>query len=148
MPSALVVAVGCFVGLWAATTVLCAPVLLSSSVRRLLDSGPADRLAANYLGGVGLFAFVHVALVFAGALVNTVVRVTIGWWFLGATLALLGVGWAVVSFVGPQRDWWRPAESRIDGRIVLGVVAVWYGVWTVALAALFAFAWFLAYYPG
>ena len=79
----------------------CSPILVSSSCPRLLDSGPFDHVIVNYIGGMGVFTFIHVALVFAGALVNYVVRVQISWWFLGVTLALAGGGWILGSFVVP-----------------------------------------------
>jgi len=148
MPSILSVAIGSFVGLWLGMGVLCSPILVSSSCRRLFDSGPFDHLAFNYLGGMGVFTFIHVVLIFAGALVNYVVRVQISWWFLGVTLVLAAGGWIIGSFVVPQYGWWQPTEFGLDGRIVLAVMAIWYVVCTLILAALFAFAWFLAYYPG
>jgi len=148
MPSILSVAIGSFVGLWVGMGVLCSPMLVSSNCRRLFDSGPFDYIVFNYVGGMGVFTFIHVALIFAGALVNYVVRVQISWWFLGVTLVLAGGGWIIGSVVVPRYGWWQPTESGLDGRIVLAVTAIWYVVCTLILAALFAFAWFLAYYPG
>lgn len=148
MPSILSVAIGSFVGLWLGMGVLCSPILVSSSCRRLFDSGPFDHLAFNYVGGMGVFTFIHVVLIFAGALVNYVVQVQISWWFLGVTLVLAGGGWIIGSVVVPRYGWWQPTESGLDGRIVLAVMAIWYVFCTLILAALFVFAWFLAYYPG
>jgi hypothetical protein len=74
--------------------------------------------------------------------------VQISWWFLGVTLVLAGDEWIIGSIVVPRYGWWQPTESGLDGRIVLAVMAIWYVVCTLILAALFAFAWFLAYYPG
>ncbi|MFB6122346.1 MAG: hypothetical protein ABEJ78_02665 [Haloferacaceae archaeon] len=148
MPSAPVVAAVSFVGLWASMLVLCAPTLASSACRRLFAAGPSEYLLVNYAAGVGGFTFVHVLLVFAGALVNQVVRVTIGWWFVGVTLFVAAAGWWAASVRAPKRGVWDPTTSGVDGRAVLGVTAVWYVVWSFALAALFAFAWFLRYYPG
>ena len=77
MPSILSVAIGSFVGLWLGMGVLCSPILVSSSCRRLFDSGPFDHIVFNYVGGMGVFTFIHVVLIFAGALVNYVLRVQI-----------------------------------------------------------------------
>lgn len=148
MPSALAVAAVSFLGLWVGMLVLCAPVLASSACRRLCAAGPSGSLLVNYVAGVGGVALVHVGSVFAGAVVNQVVHVTIGWWFVGVTLVVAAAGWWALCVRAPNRGVWEPTGSGVDGRVVLGVTAVWYVVWSVALAALFAFAWFLRYYPG
>jgi len=92
MPSILSVAIGSFVGLWLGMGVLCSPILVSSSCRRLFESGPFDHIVFNYVGGMGVFTFIHIVLIFAGALVNYAVRVQISWWFFGVTLVLAGGG--------------------------------------------------------
>ena len=148
MPSILSVAVGTFLGLWLSMVVLCSPIFASTSCRRLLNSGPSEYLFVNYVAGVGAFTFGHVALIYGGALVNDVVEVDTGVWFLGVTILYVAAGWGFASFGFSLFEWWEPSESGVDGRIVLGVVAIWYLIWTFLLAALFAFAWFLAFYPG
>lgn len=148
MPSIVTVAAGSFVGLWLSTSILCSPILASGSCRRLFDAGPFDNLAVNYLAGIGVFTLAHVVLVFSGALVNLVVRITIGWWFLGVTLVLVAAGWVAVSIGLPRYDRWDPGGGGVDGRPLLGLAGLWYAAWSFVLAGLFAFAWFLRYYPG
>jgi hypothetical protein len=92
MLSIFSVAIGSFIRLWVGMVVLCSPILVSANCRRLFDSGPSEYLVVNYLTDMGVSTFGHVALIFAGALVNYVIEVDIGVWFLGVTILYVATG--------------------------------------------------------
>lgn len=140
--------VGIFLGLWFAMSILCAPIFASKSCRRLLNAGPSNHAVVNYLAGMGVLTLVHVALIFGGGLLNSILGVQTPLWALTATLIAAGGSWIVTSFVLPYYGFWEPSGSGIDGRIILGLTAFWYVICTAILGVVFVFAWFLAFYPG
>lgn len=125
--------VGLFGGLLLFNLAACLPVLLSSSVRRLFDRLPADRLAVNYLLSVAGFTVLQSALLIAVVVLSGDLEGVTAFWSLGAvTIGTALLVWISASFVFPRKGYWSPEEEgdELDGRIALGLGFIWYTVST------------------
>lgn len=132
-----------FVGFWMVMAFAWAPFLAARSVRRLFAGWPTTRLWGNYLLGMGAFAFVHAAIVFAGLLVLTrdggVNLMVVFEFVAGVSAALVILAWVAASFGLPRLGRWEPTGDGSDGRIVLAGGAAWYLLCTVVVTALLNF---------
>ncbi|MFA9517772.1 hypothetical protein ACERIT_11230 [Halopenitus sp. H-Gu1] len=149
MPSGWIGPIAAVVFVWMLTGVACLPVLASGSLRAAIGKWPTDRYAMNY--GI-LLAVVVVghAVVFLG---GVVLRGGIGGRSLVRWTLLVAVGypivvWAVLAVVLPATDRWDPSAGGLDGRIVLGLAAIWYAIVLAIAAAATFFLLFVLYFPG
>jgi len=138
------------VGLWLFAALMWSPVVGSAQLRPLLARWPTGRLWLNYpllvaLGVAGEAAVFLVPVAVGGSLGG----VALVQWTLAVAVGYPLVVAVVVATVAPRvADWSPAATSGIDGRIVVGLTAVLYGVATAAVAGLVFLGLMAYYFPG
>ena len=141
--------VGSVLCLWVLAGLTCLPALATRQVRDRIERWPTSRLGLNYVGLVGLLVVIQIGLYLGRAFVEGPIS---GQPLLRWT-ALMAVGypicvWALIALVGSATGRWDRSEPGVDGRLVLGGIALLYAVATGGLAALVVFLLFVAYFPG
>ena len=152
LPTVDLVLLALLIGFTVFVPLLCAPLLVAASVRRLFTDFPTGTLPLNYALGVGGFAFGHAITVFTALFVATaggganllvVFRTAVG-----VTAGLLVVAWLTVALGLPRLGRWDVTGDGIDGRLVLAVGCVWYLCCAVAIFALGSLVVFAFSFPG
>lgn len=108
---------------------VCLPILLSSSLRRLVNKLPSDYLVLNYTLGVACFALLQ------SVLLVTILAVSGSWegpaafWLLGGVILGVAILFCIITvFLFPRISWWNPKnnEDEMDGRFALTLGLIWY----------------------
>lgn len=129
---------------------VCSPILIFSSVRRLLMKLPTENLVLNYFLAVGGYTALHSVALLAVVVATGGLEGTAALWGPGVVTGTVAVAvWAAASFILPARDWWNTREGEeIDGRIALGLGLIWYLVFTVVGLVVLTFLLIAFFFPG
>lgn len=137
-------------GLWLLAAVMWLPVIKTTQLRRRVARWPTTRLPVNYLLLVGLGALGESAVFLAPAVIignlggTALVQWTLGV-AVGYPLSIAGL----LAIAGPVVTDWTPAEEAgVDGRVVLLLTGLAYGLATAALAGVVFVVLLFLYFPG
>lgn len=137
-------------GLWLLAAVMWLPIIKATQLRRRVARWPTARLAVNYLLLVGLGVVGETAVFLAPAIITGNLGGTaLVQWALGVAvgypLGLVGI----LAVAGPVVTDWEPAtEAGLDGRLVLLITGLAYGLATAALAGFVFVVLLFLYFPG
>ena len=127
----------------------CAPILAAARGRALFEAWPSRSVAANYaLVSLGV-AVAHV-LTFLGvvAALDGLEDMAAVWWAVRVNFGFPLLASATAAVTLPRTGRWTPTGSGLDGRLVLALGALWYGVASTAAIALVLFVLTFWFYPG
>ncbi len=131
--------------LWGVVAVGWAPMLVSERLRDLCGRWPTGRVALNYPLFVTLVVGTHVVMFLAVGIQFPAGSPLLPAWAFGSTFLVVVVSWLLVAVVLPAtRDMSLPS----NGRLVLAVGAIWYGVLVSIVFAVLALVLFALYFPG
>jgi hypothetical protein len=144
VPSLPTTAVGLALAVWLIVAPAWAPLLSADRVRALFE-GPSRSLAVNYAVASFLLVLAHV-LVFLGGLVvcGRLDGLAVVRWTVGVAVAVPLLAGAVAAVGLPRLGRWDPTAGGVDGRVMLGLGALWYamvagGAVSVLFVLVFAF---------
>ena len=138
------------VGLWLLAALMWTPTVASTQLRALLSRWPTDRLWLNYplLVGLGVAGEAAVFLL-PVAVTGSLGGVALVQWTLAVAVGYPLVVAVVVAVLGPQvADWSPAATDGIDGRVVVVLTAICYGVTTAVVAGLVFLGLMASSFPG
>ncbi len=131
--------------LWAVVAVGWAPMLASESLRDLCGRWPTGRVVLNYPLLVGVVVIIHVVIFLAVGIQFPAGSPLLPAWAFGSTLLVVVVGWLIVAVVLPAT---REMSLPSNGRLLLAVGAVWYGVLVSIVFVVLALVLFALFFPG
>lgn len=131
--------------LWVVVTVGWAPMLLSERLRELSGRWPTRQVILNYPLFVTFVVATHVAIFLTVGIQLPAGSPLLPAWAFGSTVLVVVVSWLILAVVLPATS---DMSLPSNGRVLLAVGAIWYGVLVSIVFAVLALLLFALFFPG
>lgn len=131
--------------LWVVVTVGWAPMLLSERLRELSGRWPTRQVILNYPLFVTFVVATHVAIFLTVGIQLPAGSPLLPAWAFGSIVLVVVVSWLILAVVLPATS---DMSLPSNGRVLLAVGAIWYGVLVSIVFAVLALLLFALFFPG